>query len=708
MRIIQVTPGLLPIPPNGWGAVEKIIWEYHNKSIDLGHSSEILYLDQVKRENYDILHIHVANLAIMAHERGLPYIFTMHDHHSVVNGKDSEIYRQNMEAINKSVISFVPARFLIPHFNNSSKLAYLSHGVNNDEFTPHMDFFKNDVFITNTFKHRLLCVANNGYAFDQSYDRKGFGLAIEAAMELNLPITIAGPSNNKNFFDKNVFNYDKLTILYDLTEDQLKYIYKDHTIFLHPSEMEAGHPNLTLLEAMASGLPIVGTIESDILGMVSVDRDLTQIVRGINHIVSNYPTYRKMAIDAADMYDYRKVVGNLINFYENSNKTKSMRDILINNYENTEISRLPIREVKNSVNIHFVDGPYVEINGNKNEDYNIKFIDSSRGNIVYDTKINNNMWTRCNRKYYTNWRVMINNTPHMMNLNGSRVFIKFESKSIGDNIAWMPYVEEFRKKNNCYVICSTFHNYLFDKKYPEIEFVNPGSNVDNLRASYSIGWFFNSDNEPDLCMHPNSFMDQPMQKTASDILGIPFTEIKPKIDFTPTKDGLITKNKFVTIAIHATALAKYWNNPIGWQTVVDYIKSKGYDVVLLSNEHPGYMGVNDPNGIIRLPADGKLTNVMNHISNSEFFLGLPSGLAWVSWALNKKTYIVSGFSEPYTEPEEIVKILPPKGTCTGCFNKHRISSPWEWCPVNFGTDKHFECTKLITPEQVISQIEHLL
>jgi hypothetical protein len=28
MNIIQVTPGVIPISPNGWGAVEKVIWEY--------------------------------------------------------------------------------------------------------------------------------------------------------------------------------------------------------------------------------------------------------------------------------------------------------------------------------------------------------------------------------------------------------------------------------------------------------------------------------------------------------------------------------------------------------------------------------------------------------------------------------------------------------------------------------------------------------
>ena len=52
--------------------------------------------------------------------------------------------------------------------------------------------------------------------------------------------------------------------------------------------------------------------------------------------------------------------------------------------------------------------------------------------------------------------------------------ICFESKSLGDSLAWMPYVEKFRIDKKSKVICSTFKNDLFEKQYPEIEFVEPG------------------------------------------------------------------------------------------------------------------------------------------------------------------------------------------------------------------------------------------
>ena len=89
MKITQVTPGLISIPPKGWGAIEKVIWNYKLEFEKLGHTCNIDYLDDIKTDEVDIVHIHVANLAIMAQERGIPYIFSLHDHHVVRHGKDS-------------------------------------------------------------------------------------------------------------------------------------------------------------------------------------------------------------------------------------------------------------------------------------------------------------------------------------------------------------------------------------------------------------------------------------------------------------------------------------------------------------------------------------------------------------------------------------------------------------------------------------------
>ena len=79
MRICQVISSNIPILPTGfrgWGALELIIDEYSKNLIKLGHEVDIKYLNEVNKGDYDIVHIHVANLCIEAKKRGIPYIYS--------------------------------------------------------------------------------------------------------------------------------------------------------------------------------------------------------------------------------------------------------------------------------------------------------------------------------------------------------------------------------------------------------------------------------------------------------------------------------------------------------------------------------------------------------------------------------------------------------------------------------------------------------
>ena len=67
---------------------------------------------------------------------------------------------------------------------------------------------------------------------------------------------------------------------------------------------------------------------------------------------------------------------------------------------------------------------------------------------------------------------------------GKKVFISFESSSLGDTISWVPYCEEFRKKHNCEVVVSTFKNFLFEKTYPNLKFVKPRITKDNFPITF--------------------------------------------------------------------------------------------------------------------------------------------------------------------------------------------------------------------------------
>ena len=204
-------------------------------------------------------------------------------------------------------------------------------------------------------------------------------------------------------------------------------------------------------------------------------------------------------------------------------------------YDNLEYKAKTIKQ--NQIFISFTNGAKCEIKGPLNKEYHVKFYDDATNKLIHEDVITNNMWTAPNYKSFIKWRteVWVNGKKdfnHVLDLKDKKVYITFNSKSIGDTIAWFPYVEEFRKKHKCKVICSTFHNDWFESKYPQIEFTKPGDPT-SYNIFYKIGWFYKN------CCYDTShhfidFKSQPLQKSASDILGLEYKELIPKVKDLPS------------------------------------------------------------------------------------------------------------------------------------------------------------------------------
>ena len=380
-------------------------------------------------------------------------------------------------------------------------------------------------------------------------------------------------------------------------------------------------------------------------------------------------------------------------------------------YDNLIKIKNNIRETQNQVSYHFINGPFVEVKGNKEADYKIDFINNKTGEVYYSTTIKNNCWCRCSIEYFVEWKIVIyeNNKlwyEYVYNAKNKRVYIALDSKALGDSLAWIPYVEEFRKEHNAEVIVSTFMNDMFVSRYPDIEFVTPGEAVQNILAMYCIGLFYNENGSVNTFKNPKDPKSVTMQKMASDILGLNFKEVKPKVK----KRSVAIDNdlKQVCIATYGTAQSKFWNNPTGWQDVVDWLNNRGYKVRLLSKEGDNYMGNKLPTGIIQ-HSNGPLELVMDEMKKSKAFIGIGSGLSWLSWALDVPTVIISGFSYKWAEMGDCVRIGAPDGKCEGCFNRIKLEAgDWNWCPDHKGTERQFECTKTITSEMVIKELEKFL
>lgn len=364
------------------------------------------------------------------------------------------------------------------------------------------------------------------------------------------------------------------------------------------------------------------------------------------------------------------------------------------------------------LSINFIDGVFVEILEDTILHYKIEFIDRDTNKIIFEFDLISNKWVKCPKKYFINWLIKIkgiNNDfhyEHIFDLNKKRVFIFLESHLVGDTLAWIDQVERFRIKNKCEVICATSHNNIFKEQYPNIQFTLPTlpkSNIIDFYALYRLGFWYTNKGTIDMDRHRIDPKNLPLIQVGSDILGIDYEETKPKL----ANLGK-TKQKLVTIGFHGGAQCKYWNNPTGWQEVVDFLNTEGYEVRVLSYEEDGYMGNKLPSGITKQP-NGPLTKLIEVLQESVLFIGISGGLSWLSWAAGTPTIIISGFTDIHLEPINGITRIINKNVCNSCWSKYEFNHHnWYWCPVYAGTENRFECSKSITGKVVIENIKNTL
>ena len=672
MKICQVTPGWIEVPPKSWGAIEKIIWEYKLAFERRGHQCDILHLDDVHpiQDEYDIIHIHMANLAIAAFEENIPYIFTCHDHHAYIQGKSSPVYKENLEALKKAKLGIVPAQYLVDYFDGIP--IYLEHGADQTKYK-------------DSEQHRsgLLCVGKTGYMTDNTEDRKGFSYGIEAANELDIPITWAGPrQDNEHFINKHKDKNWNYAMKYDLPEDELIKLYQSSKILIHPSEVEAGHPPLTIIEAMSCGLPIIGTYMGD--GVLHEDcivgRDKEEVKQAIQKVLGNYEYYQDWYLSNSKKYSWDKVCRRLNRIYETTLGDDFMLENMNRLYNNVTKREDSRRELDWSWTYSFHDGyPRIDIHGG-DKNRLVKIIDNKNDNVVYEANLKPNMWCTATRRWYTDWRIEVDGNVERLDLKNKNVLIDVATSSLGDNIAFMPYAEEFRLKHKCNVYYAGWFNSFFEKEYPNINFIEVGGVVDNLYTRYSLGWWFDN-----LDYHPTDCRPIPLQQTVTDILGLDYKEIKPKITI-PNKPRTI-EEPYVCIAIHGTSQCKYWNRKGGWQKVVDYLNENGYKVVLISKEHS--FGIEPfmnypPENIIDKSGDYSLEDRMVDLKHAEFYIGIGSGLSWLAWAVGTPSILISSMSKPNHEFRTNSIRIYKESKNSGYWNNPNYlfdRGEWNWNPV---------------------------
>ena len=358
-------------------------------------------------------------------------------------------------------------------------------------------------------------------------------------------------------------------------------------------------------------------------------------------------------------------------------------------------------------NLHHVNGLFFEIlsDEGKNREYSVSFVDNKalvdgffhpQHKILYETKLKPGGWSRLSRKYLSDISIIVKYEGRVIKqinlldeLKAEKVFVVFESKSLGDSLAWIPYCLELQNKYNCKVVVSTFKNELFESVYPELEFVGRGVTVNNIKALVELGWFWDEEKEP---VHPATI---PLQQAASNCLGLEHKEIQPRINFTPSNRPI--ENKYICISTRSTAQCKHWYY---WKELVEELKNRGYVVIETSQEADDY-------GAETLQ-DKSLQNVMNYLHYADYYIGLSSGISWLNWAIGKHTIMISNFTENGHEfVSNCTRITNPE-VCNSCWNNPLFKfnkGDWNWCPEHEDTPRQFECHKSISVEKVLQTIK---
>ncbi|HML33947.1 autotransporter strand-loop-strand O-heptosyltransferase [Sporomusa sphaeroides] len=347
-------------------------------------------------------------------------------------------------------------------------------------------------------------------------------------------------------------------------------------------------------------------------------------------------------------------------------------------------------------------------------DWRVKITDRDCFNTLYDAKASDVLVTST-KKYYVNFRLEIYREEklifsHDFTPARKRILIKFPVGTLGDIIAWFPYAQVFRYQHNCEVYCAIAPELaeLFKPTYPELHFIGPDERPDNVYASYYMGIFFPCDDR----MHqPVDWRIVGLQKTIPYILGLRPEEIRPQI--APRNPERSIAEPYVCIAAQATSQAKYWNNPAGWLNIIKHLKAKGYRVLCIDQKDchgSGSRWNTIPYGAEDFTGNLPLSERVDLLYHADFFIGLSSGLSWLAWAVGRPVVLISGFSLPLTEFHTPYRIINYH-VCNGCWTDSAIEfehNDFAWCPRHKNTDRQFECTRFITPEQVGSVIDQLM
>ena len=309
LKIAQIDLGYgMQVPPRKWGGLEEVQGQLILEGKRRGHKIDLISLDSFLKNTpeYDLCHTHSGVFIYSLKQRNYKnVIYTLHDVHPFLWGKEHLNSQDQLQANLYSKHTVSLSDYYIDWFDNKDNLIKGFVPVDTNYWKANFDKDLNN--------HKIICVGAND-------DRKGFYLAARAAKQLDIPITIVGPVR-EDWIENELIelnqNWGKLTRLYDTPKSQIKELYKQHTIMVHPSKIETGQPCLSVLEACSSGLAVISSLNDDyanIWGIIPCVRDVDDIKDKITYSINNWINVSK---NARKFVETERTTEKHWEFYEN-------------------------------------------------------------------------------------------------------------------------------------------------------------------------------------------------------------------------------------------------------------------------------------------------------------------------------------------------------------------------------------------------------
>jgi glycosyltransferase involved in cell wall biosynthesis len=266
VKVLLVGTGAYPIPPPGYGAVERILFEYGQALERAGQTVRILnepygsgalaeyrfalHLPSLLRnEDYDVVHASTPVVANRLAHAGVPFVYTSHSRHWFWRPAWSHRWGFWLERRAVRRASAVVAlttdveaamRTTLPT-HAEGLIRVIPYGVNLEEYSPAWE--------ARTGRRAL------GVGLVVPLKRWEFAAA--ALKGTGVGLRIVGPLPDPSFAARVRSAGEAVELIGEVTEGDLLRKYSESDVLVHPSQVEV-LPR-AVIEAMASGLPVVGS-----------------------------------------------------------------------------------------------------------------------------------------------------------------------------------------------------------------------------------------------------------------------------------------------------------------------------------------------------------------------------------------------------------------------------------------------------------------